>query len=88
MSAPATTTMTPGTTAGTNTMAVLALVFAFVFSPLGIVFGVIARKQIARTGEGGAGLAKAGIILGVIFTLLSIVYVIGMVALLSSGGGY
>lgn len=88
MSAPATTTMTPGTAAGTNTMAVLALVFAFVFSPLGIVFGVIARKQIAGTGEGGAGLAKAGLILSVIFTLLSIVYVVGMVALLSSSGGY
>jgi len=42
---------------GTNTMAILALIFAFVLSPLGIVFGLIGRKQIGRTGEGGRGLA-------------------------------
>ena len=53
-------------------MAVLALVFAFVFAPLGIVFGVIGRKQTSRTGEGGKGLATAGLILGIIFTLISV----------------
>jgi hypothetical protein len=51
---------------GTNTMAILALVFAFVFSPLGIVFGHIARKQIKQTGEQGDGLALAGMIIGYI----------------------
>lgn len=60
----------------TNTMAVLALVFAFVFWPLAIVFGHVAHKQIARTGEGGRGLATAGLVIGYIFlgiTLLAIV---------------
>lgn len=71
-------------TRGTNTMAILSLVFAFVFAPLGIVFGIMARKQIPVTGESGAGLAKAGLILGVIFTLLGLVYVIGVVVLLGS----
>ncbi len=56
----------------TNTMAILALIFAFVFAPLGIVFGFIARGQIKRTGESGDGLALAGLILGAIFTLLII----------------
>jgi len=37
--------------AQTNTMAILALVFAFVFAPLGIVFGHMARTQIRQTGE-------------------------------------
>jgi hypothetical protein len=48
----------------TNTMAVLSLVFAFLFWPLAIVFGHVARTQIARTGERGRGLATAGLVLG------------------------
>jgi hypothetical protein len=72
---------------GTNTMAILSLVFAFVFAPLGIVFGAMARKQIASTGEDGAGLAKAGLILGVIFTVIGVLYLIVVViALLNTPG--
>ncbi|MDI6099850.1 DUF4190 domain-containing protein [Actinoplanes sp. NEAU-A12] len=58
----------------TNTMAILALVFAFVFCPAAIVFGHIAKKQIARTGEQGSGLATAGLILGYIFTTIMVLY--------------
>jgi hypothetical protein len=58
--------------AGTNTMAILALVFAFVFAPLAIVFGHMAKKQIRQTGEQGEGLATAGLWLGYIFTGLSV----------------
>jgi hypothetical protein len=47
----------------TNTLAILSLVFAFVFFPAGIVCGHIARRQIARTGEGGLGLSTAGLVL-------------------------
>ncbi len=60
----------------TNTMAILALVFAFVFSPLGIVFGVIGRRQIDRTGEGGRGLATAGLVVGIIFTAIAVLYIV------------
>jgi uncharacterized protein DUF4190 len=56
----------------TNTMAILSLIFAFVFAPLGIVFGFIARSQIKRTGEGGDGLALAGLIISIAFTLLTL----------------
>lgn len=56
--------------AGTNRMAVLSLVFAFVFSPLGVVFGHLARKQIRATRQGGAGLATAGLVIG--YAVLSI----------------
>jgi Domain of unknown function (DUF4190) len=61
----------------TNTMAILALVFAFVFSPAAIVMGHVAKKQIRQTGEAGEGLATAGLWLGYIFTSL---YLLGCAA--------
>src|SRR6185295_1590430 len=36
---------------GTNTMAILALVFGILVAPLGLVFGFVARSQIKKTGE-------------------------------------
>jgi Domain of unknown function (DUF4190) len=69
----------PPPTRGTNTMAIMAIVFAFVFSPLGIVFGIIARKQIARTGEEGDGLALAGLIVGAVFTAIMVLYLVFMI---------
>lgn len=58
----------------TNTMAILSLVMAFVFAPLGVVFGYMARRQIRERGEGGAALATAGLIIGWVFTALLIVF--------------
>ena len=65
----------------TNTMAILALVFAFVFWPLGIVFGHLARRQIRQTGEGGAGLASAGLILSYVFGELTLLGCAAWIAL-------
>lgn len=53
--------------APTNTMAILSLVFAFVFALLGLIFGIVAKKQIKESGEGGDGLATAGIIVSAAF---------------------
>src|SRR6476469_2070910 len=61
---------------GTNTMAILALVFGILVAPLGLVFGFVARSQIKKTGEDGDGLALAGIVIGGIFTLLFIAYIV------------
>ena len=58
----------------TNTMAILALVFAFIFSPAAIILGHVAKKQIRRTGEQGEGLATAGLWLGYIFTGLYVAF--------------
>jgi Domain of unknown function (DUF4190) len=72
----------------TNTMAILALVLAFVFAPAGLILGIVARKQIRQTGEDGDGLALAGIIVGGIFTaifVLLIVFWIIAVASLANG---
>lgn len=56
----------------TNTMAILAIVFAFVFSPLGIVFGIMGRRQTVERHENGRGLATAGLWLSVAFTLIGL----------------
>ncbi len=45
----------------TNRMAVLSLVFAFVFAPVGAVFGHLAKQQIRQRREAGDGLATAGL---------------------------
>jgi uncharacterized membrane protein len=70
-------------------MAVLALVFAFVFAPAGIVLGVMARKQIRQTREEGDGLALAGIIVGSIFTGFFLLFIVlWVVAFASLTGGF
>jgi hypothetical protein len=60
----------------TNTMAILGLVFAFVFSPLGVVFSAIGLKQIKERREGGRGLALAGLIISIISIVLGILLVV------------
>ena len=65
-------------------MAIVALVSALVFAPLGIVFGHIALSQIRRSDEDGKGLAIAGLVIGYIFTglfLLMIAFLILFVVL-------
>ena len=64
---------------GMNVMAILSLVFAFVFAPVGIVLGHIAKKQIARTGEDGAGLATAGLIVSYVITGLYVLACAGAI---------
>jgi hypothetical protein len=59
----------------TNTLAILALVFGFVCAPAAIVLGAVARRQIRRTGEEGMGLATAGLVLGIVFTVLGILWI-------------
>jgi len=53
-----------------NVMAILSLVFAFVFPPAGIALGHIARKQISQSGEQGDQIALWGLILSYVFTAL------------------
>lgn len=48
----------------TNGMAIAALILVFVFFPVGIVLGHVARGQIKRSGEDGKGLATAALIIG------------------------
>ncbi len=71
----------------TNTLAILALVMAFVFAPAAIVLGVVARKQIRETGEQGDGLALAGLILGIAFTALVVIMIVLWIALFAAAVG-
>ncbi|MET0424677.1 MAG: DUF4190 domain-containing protein [Actinoplanes sp.] len=78
---------------GTNTLAILALVFAFIFPIAGVVMGHIAKKQIRQTGEQGEGLATAGLVIGYIFTAIGLVIcafyvIIAIVAINDSGTTY
>jgi len=57
-------------------MAIASLVCAFVFAPLGIVFGHLSLSQIRRSGEDGRGLAIAGLVIGYVVTIATIVAVL------------
>ena len=73
-----------------NTLAIITIILAFVFSIAGIVTGHIALKQIDRTGESGRGLAKAGLILSYVFTGLGVLgviaYIIFIVVIVAAAG--
>lgn len=53
-----------GAPARTNVLAIFSLISAFFISILAVVLGHVALSQIKRTGEGGRGLAIAGLIIG------------------------
>lgn len=68
----------PGGQRPTNSLAIIALVCAvagvitLISAPVGAVLGHLATRQIAQTGEEGAGLAKAAIWVGWIITGLAV----------------
>lgn len=64
---------------GTNGMAIAAFVCPLVLCvlfPLGIIFGHIALSQIARTGEGGKGLAIAGLVISYLTAAVVVVFLL------------
>jgi hypothetical protein len=77
----------------TNVLAVVSLLLSalsfcalpFVGAVAGIVLGHMARRQIRETGEEGAGLATAGIVVGWIHVGLALLLTAGAVALLAFG---
>lgn len=77
----------------TNGFAIASLVcslvgiFIWFLGPvLGIVFGIIGLRQIPRLGQGGRGLAIAGLTVGIVLLLLNVIIVVAAVAVGSSGG--
>ena len=87
--------MAPPQLARTNSLAITSMICGiaqFMFGPLAtipaVVCGHVARNQIRRTGEQGAGMALAGLILGWIgvgFTVLLVIAAVLLVAAASSG---
>jgi len=107
MSKPETTTRAgpsyaPPAQQRTNRAAIWSLILSIVWigglgSLAAILLGVSARRRIATTGERGAGLATAGIIIGVVTLIFAIAYWAVIAAHMggsyggsghSGGGGY
>jgi hypothetical protein len=65
----------------TNGLAIASLVCSLgglvtcISAPVGIVLGHVARRQIRESGEEGAGLATAGLVVGYVFTGLGLLVV-------------
>ncbi|SDQ06726.1 DUF4190 domain-containing protein [Quadrisphaera sp. DSM 44207] len=70
------TVTAPAVPPSTDVMAVLGLVFAFVFSPLGIVFSALGLRNTRRYGTGGRGLAIAGMVFSLLFTAVYVLVVV------------
>jgi hypothetical protein len=65
-----------------NSLAVVALVCSLIpgFPAAGgIVAGVVARKQIRESGDRGAGVATAAILIGTLAMVLFLVYLVSLV---------
>ncbi|MFG1998248.1 DUF4190 domain-containing protein [Spirillospora sp. NPDC048911] len=72
----------------TNGMATAAMILGIIGiftcgfgSILAVIFGHVAQGQIRRTGEGGSGMAVAGLIMGYIMLALGLLYWIVVVGL-------
>ncbi len=73
----------------TSNYALLAIIMAFVFAPLGIVFGVMGRKEIDRSGgtKTGRGLATAGMWVGIAACAFWVLYVLFFLVVLIAAPG-
>jgi ABC-type Fe3+ transport system permease subunit len=72
---------------GTNPTAILSLVFAVVFAPLGIVLGHLAKRQIRRSGQGGGRLATAGLVVGYALLAVGVLVVLLRFGIGADGSG-
>ncbi len=74
----------PGAVPGTNKKAIWSLVLGivgliccgFIAGIPAIILANMAKKEIATTGEGGSGMATAGLVLGVIAIVWGVIYLI------------
>jgi hypothetical protein len=78
----------PQASYGTNGYAIASLVLSIVWigglgSLLAVIFGFMARGQISRTGQGGNGMAVAGIVLGILGVVGAIGWYVALAAAVS-----
>lgn len=59
-----------------NLLAIIGLVLSIIFGPAGIVCSIFARKQCKERGENGEKLAFAGIIVGIVWTVALVLYIV------------
>lgn len=87
---PVATQPTNGMATASMVLGLIGIVFCGFTSVLAIIFGHIAHSQIKRTGEGGAGMATAGLVLGYLVTagwLIVWIFYIGLWAALVGSSG-
>lgn len=67
---------------GTNGLAIASFVTSlFGLTILAIIFGHIAKSQIRTSGQGGSGLATAGLVIGYIFLVIQFFLFLSLVGL-------
>ena len=69
----------------TNTMAILAIVFTFVFTFLGLVFGIVGMSKAKQMNGKGFALSLAAVIISSISIVIEIIGIIILIAFLVSG---
>ena len=57
----------------TNGMAIAGFVLSFFCGILGLIFSAVGLSQIGKTGEGGKGLAIAGLVISILSILFAFV---------------
>lgn len=72
----------------TNTLALVAFIGSFFVSPLGIIAGHIALRQIKRSGEKGHGFALAATIIGYVSFVLTAIIIAVIVVVVSLGASH
>ena len=68
----------------TNGFAIASLICAFLCTPLGLIFGFIAKSQIRQTGQQGNGLATAGIVISAVSIAVGIIAFIAILGTVAS----
>ena len=76
--------MTPTPVPRTNTLALVGFIASFMLPVVGIVLGVLARKQMDVSGESGRGLARAAVFLGILGTLFQLAFFVVWLSLFAT----
>jgi hypothetical protein len=56
----------------TSVLAIISLVFAIIFCPVGLILSIVALVKIKKTKQKGKGFAVAGLVISIIFLLLAV----------------
>jgi hypothetical protein len=75
-SAPAPASPPAGEGGGTNPLAIAGFITSLFLPIVGLVLSAIALGQIKRTGQRGRGLAMAGLIIGIVFTVIALAVIV------------
>ena len=62
-------------TSGSNAFAILGFIFAFLISPLGLIFSIVGLAKAKKMDGKQKGLAIAGLIISIISLVITIIYI-------------